>query len=352
MTIKVGINGFGRIGRQVLKAIQDYHGKELEVVAFNDIGDLKTMAHLLKYDSNYGRFDGTIEVLDDGLMINGKKVKAFKETDPSNIPWGDLGIDIVIESTGLFTIKKDGVNKKGKEVKGAENHITKGGAKKVIITAPAEGEDITIVLGVNDDKYDPKNHHVVSNASCTTNCLAPAIKVVHDNFKVVRGFMTTIHAYTNDQKILDLPHSDLRRARAAAMSIIPTTTGAARALKLVIPDLAGKVDGYALRVPTSTVSVVDLTVEMEKATTTEELRQTYRDAASKKPLKGILEAVDEPLVSIDFKGSAYSSSVDLPFTMVLGKESSNFAKIVSWYDNEWGYSVRTADLAALMAKSL
>lgn len=352
MTVKVGINGFGRIGRQVLKAIQDYHGKELEVVAFNDIGDLKTMAHLLKYDSNYGRFDGTIEVLDDGLMINGKKVKAFKETDPSNIPWGDLGIDIVIESTGLFTIKKDGVNKKGKEVKGAENHITKGGAKKVIITAPAEGEDITIVLGVNDDKYDPKNHHVVSNASCTTNCLAPAIKVVHDNFKVVRGFMTTIHAYTNDQKILDLPHSDLRRARAAAMSIIPTTTGAARALKLVIPDLAGKVDGYALRVPTSTVSVVDLTVEMEKATTTEELRQTYRDAASKKPLKGILEAVDEPLVSIDFKGSAYSSSVDLPFTMVLGKESSNFAKIVSWYDNEWGYSVRTADLAALMAKSL
>lgn len=352
MTVKVGINGFGRIGRQVLKAIQDYHGKELEVVAFNDIGDLKTMAHLLKYDSNYGRFDGTIEVLDDGLMINGKKVKAFKETDPSNIPWGDLGIDIVIESTGLFTIKKDGVNKKGKEVKGAENHITKGGAKKVIITAPAEGEDITIVLGVNDDKYDHKNHHVVSNASCTTNCLAPAIKVVHDNFKVVRGFMTTIHAYTNDQKILDLPHSDLRRARAAAMSIIPTTTGAARALKLVIPDLAGKVDGYALRVPTSTVSVVDLTVEMEKSTTTEELRQAFRDAASKKPLKGILEAVDEPLVSIDFKGSAFSSSVDLPFTMVLGKEASNFAKVVTWYDNEWGYSVRTADLAALMAKSL
>lgn len=352
MTVKVGINGFGRIGRQVLKAIQDYHGKELEVVAFNDIGDLKTMAHLLKYDSNYGRFDGKVEVADDGLLINGKKVKAFKETDPSNIPWGDLGVDIVIESTGLFTIKKDGVNKKGKEVKGAENHITKGGAKKVIITAPAEGEDITIVLGVNDDKYDPKNHHVVSNASCTTNCLAPAIKVVHDNYKVVRGFMTTIHAYTNDQKILDLPHSDLRRARAAAMNIIPTTTGAARALKLVIPDLAGKVDGYALRVPTSTVSVVDLTVEMEKATTTEELRQAFRDAASKKPLKGILEAVDEPLVSIDFKGSAYSSSVDLPFTQVLGKESSNFAKVVTWYDNEWGYSVRTADLAALMAKSL
>lgn len=352
MTTKVGINGFGRIGRQVLKAILDYHSDTLEVVAFNDIGDLKTMAHLLKYDSNYGRFNRSIEVVDDGLLIDGKKVKAFKETDPSSIPWGDLGVDIVIESTGLFTVKKDGVNKKGKMVKGAENHITSGGAKKVIITAPAEGEDITIVLGVNEDQYDPANHHVVSNASCTTNCLAPAIKVVHDHFKVVRGFMTTIHAYTNDQKILDLPHSDLRRARAAAMSIIPTTTGAARALKLVIPDLAGKVDGYALRVPTSTVSVVDLTVELEKATTTEELRQVYREAAAKPPLKGILEAVDEPLVSIDFKGSAYSSSVDLPFTMVLGKEESNFAKVVSWYDNEWGYSVRTADLAALMAKSL
>jgi glyceraldehyde 3-phosphate dehydrogenase len=352
MTTKVGINGFGRIGRQVLKAILDYHSDKLEVVAFNDIGDLKTMAHLLKYDSNYGRFDRKIEVEEDGLLVDGKKVKAFKETDPANIPWGDLGVEIVIESTGLFTIKKDGVNKKGKQVKGAENHITSGGAKKVIITAPAEGEDITIVLGVNEDKYDPANHHVVSNASCTTNCLAPAIKVVHDHFKVVRGFMTTIHAYTNDQKILDLPHSDLRRARAAAMNIIPTTTGAARALKLVIPDLAGKVDGYALRVPTSTVSVVDLTVELEKATTTEELRQIYRDAAAKPPLKGILEAVDEPLVSIDFKGSPYSSSVDLPFTMVLGKEESNFAKIVSWYDNEWGYSVRTADLAALMAKYL
>ncbi|MGB9673131.1 MAG: type I glyceraldehyde-3-phosphate dehydrogenase [Anaerolineales bacterium] len=352
MTVKIGINGFGRIGRQVLKAIMDYHGDELEVVAFNDIGDLKTMAHLLKYDTNYGRFNGTVEVVDDGLLINGKKVQGFKETDPSKIPWGDLGVEIVIESTGLFTIKKDGVNKKGKEVKGAENHITKGGAKKVIITAPAEGEDITVVLGVNDDKYDPKVHHVVSNASCTTNCLAPAVKVVHDKFKVVRGFMTTIHAYTNDQKILDLPHSDLRRARAAAMNIIPTTTGAARALKLVIPDMAGKLDGYALRVPTSTVSVVDLTVELEKATTTEELRQAYRDAAATKPLKGILEAVDEPLVSIDFKGSTFSSSVDLPFTMVLGKETSNFAKIVSWYDNEWGYSVRTADLAAMMAKTL
>lgn len=351
MAVKVGINGFGRIGRQVLKAIRDYHSDELEVVAFNDIGDLNTMAHLLKYDSNYGRFDGKVEVADDGMFIDGKKVKAFKETDPANIPWGDLGVEIVIEGTGIFTVKKDGVNKKGKMVKGAENHITKGGAKKVIITAPAEGEDITIVLGVNHDKYDPANHHVVSNASCTTNGLAPAVKVVHDKYKVVRGFMTTIHAYTNDQKILDLPHSDLRRARAAAMNIIPTSTGAARALKLVIPDLAGKLDGYALRVPTSTVSVIDLTVELEKATTTEELRQDYRDAAAG-ALKGILQAVDEPLVSIDFKGDPHSSSVDLPFTMVLGKESNNFAKIVAWYDNEWGYSVRTADLAALMAKFL
>ena len=351
MTIKVGINGFGRIGRQVLKAIHDYHPDSLEVVAFNDIGDLPTMAHLLKYDSNYGRFDGTVEVAENALLVDGKPVKAFKETDPSNIPWGDLGVSIVVESTGLFTIKQDGVNKKGKTVKGAENHITKGGAKKVIISAPAEGEDLTIVLGVNDDKYDPQVHHVVSNASCTTNGLAPAVKVVNDKYKIVRGFMTTIHAYTNDQKILDLPHSDLRRARAAAMSIIPTTTGAAKAIKLVIPELAGKLDGYALRVPTSTVSVIDLTVELETATTTEELRQAFRDAAAGS-LKGILQAVDEPLVSIDFKGDPHSSSVDLPFTLVLGKEKNNFAKIVAWYDNEWGYSVRTADLAAMMAKSL
>jgi glyceraldehyde 3-phosphate dehydrogenase len=351
MTTKVGINGFGRIGRQVLKAIRDYHPDTLEVVAFNDIGDLKTMAHLLKYDSNYGRFDGTVEVKDDKLFVDGKEIRVFKETDPSNIPWGSLGVDIVVESTGLFTIKSDGVNKKGKTVKGAENHITKGGAKKVIITAPAEGEDLTVVLGVNDAMYDPKIHHVISNASCTTNGLAPAVKVVHDKYKIVRGFMTTIHAYTNDQKILDLPHSDLRRARAAAMSIIPTTTGAAKAISLVIPDLKGKMDGYALRVPTSTVSVIDLTVELENSTTTEELRQSFRDAAAG-PLKGILQAVDEPLVSIDYKGDPHSSSVDLPFTMVLGKEKNNFAKVVAWYDNEWGYSVRTADLAALLAKSL
>jgi glyceraldehyde 3-phosphate dehydrogenase len=351
MTVKIGINGFGRIGRQVLKAIRDKYPNELEVAAFNDIGDMKTMAHLLRYDSNYGRFNGNVEVADDGLVIDGKKIKAFKETDPAAIPWGDVGVDIVIESTGLFTIKEDGVNKKGKQVKGAVNHI-KGGAKKVIISAPAEGEDLTIVLGVNEDQYDPKTHHVVSNASCTTNGLAPAVKVAHDKFKIVRGFMTTVHAYTNDQKILDLPHSDLRRARAAAMSIIPTSTGAAKALKLVIPDMAGKLDGYALRVPTSTVSIIDLTAEFETPATTEELRRAFRDAAQTPRLKGILQAVEEPLVSIDYKGDPHSSSIDLPFTQMLGKEKSTFAKIVAWYDNEWGYSCRTADLAAMMAKSL
>ncbi|MCS7060575.1 MAG: type I glyceraldehyde-3-phosphate dehydrogenase [Anaerolineae bacterium] len=350
--VKVGINGFGRIGRQVLKAIRDRHPDALEVVAFNDIGDLKTMAHLLKYDSNYGRFDGTVEVEgEDTLVVDGKPIKVFKETDPSKLPWGDLGVEIVVESTGLFTVKKDGVNKKGKTVLGAENHITKGGAKKVIISAPAEGEDLTIVMGVNEHMYDPANHHVVSNASCTTNCLAPAAKVVHDKFKIVRGLMTTIHAYTNDQRILDLPHSDLRRARAAAMSIIPTTTGAAKAVALVIPELKGKFDGYALRVPTSTVSVVDFTAQIEVPTTTEELRQAFREAAAG-PLKGILAAIDEPLVSIDFKGDPHSSSVDLPFTSVLGKDKSDFIKVVAWYDNEWGYSCRTADLAAYMAARL
>jgi glyceraldehyde 3-phosphate dehydrogenase len=336
MTIKVGINGFGRIGRQVLKAIRDDYPEVLEVAAFNDIGDLPTMAHLLKYDSNYGRFDDTVEIGDGELIIGGKAVKVFTEKDPANLPWGKLGVDIVVESTGIFRTKES-----------ASKHI-EAGAKKVIISAPAKGEDLTVVLGVNDHLYDPAVHHVVSNASCTTNGLAPAVKVAHDKFTIVRGLMTTIHAYTNDQNILDLPHKDLRRARAAAMNIIPTTTGAARALKLVIPDLAGKIDGYALRVPTSTVSVIDLTVEFEKSTTTEELRQAYRDAAAGE-LKGILEAQDEPLVSIDYKGSSFSSSVDLPFTMVLGG-SGTMAKIVAWYDNEWGYSVRTADLAAKMAK--
>lgn len=351
MAVRVGINGFGRIGRQVFKAIRDYYPETLEVVAFNDIGDLKTMAHLLKYDSNYGRFNGCVEVGDDALIVDGKPIKALKESDLSNLPWADLGVEIVIESTGVFTSKKDGVSKKGKVVQGAENHITKGGAKKVIISAPADGEDITIVMGVNDHMYDPAIHHVVSNASCTTNCLAPAAKVVHDKFRIVRGLMTTVHAYTNDQRILDLPHNDLRRARAAAMNIIPTTTGAAKALKLVIPELAGKFDGYALRVPVATVSIVDFTAQIATPTTTEELRQAFRDAAAG-PLKGILAAVDEPLVSGDFKGDAHSSSVDLPFTMVLGKDKSDFVKVVAWYDNEWGYSVRTADLANLVASKL
>jgi glyceraldehyde 3-phosphate dehydrogenase len=346
MTIKVGINGFGRIGRQVLKAMQDYHPDELEVVAFNDIGDLKTMAHLLKYDSNYGKFDGTVEVGDDGLVVNGKSVKAFTEKDPGNIPWKDLGVEIVIESTGIFRDKFTSGSKKG-----AECHITDGGAKKVIISAPAKNEDLTIVLGVNEKMYDPAKHHVVSNASCTTNGLAPAVKVVHDKYKVEYAFMTTIHSYTNDQRILDLPHKDLRRARAAAVNIIPTTTGAAKALKLVIPDLEGKVDGYSLRVPTPTVSVIDLTAMLATPVSTEELQQAFREA-SDGALKGILFAAEEPLVSIDYKGDPHSSIVDLEFTVALGSGKSNMVKIVAWYDNEWGYSVRTADLAALMAKSL
>ena len=340
MSVKVGINGFGRIGRQVIKAIRDYYPDELEVVAFNDIGDLYTMAHLLKYDSNYGRFDGTVVVGDEELIIDGKSVKAFKEADPGDIPWADYGVDIVIEGTGLFRSKEK-----------ASLHIDKGGAKKVIITAPAKGEDLTIVLGVNDELYNPAEHHILSNASCTTNGLAPAMKVVNDKFTIVKGFMTTIHAYTNGQRILDLPHKDLRRARAAGLSIIPTTTGAARALKLVIPELDGKIDGYALRVPTPTVSIIDVTAEIEEPTTTEELRQAFRDAADGS-LKGILAAVDEPLVSIDYKGSNFSSSVDLQFTQVLGAEKGTFIKVVTWYDNEWGYSIRTADLAAMVAKSL
>ena len=338
MATKVGINGFGRIGRQVLKAIRDFYPNDLEVVAANDLGDLKTMAHLLKYDSNYGRFDGTVEVADDGLMVDGKLVKFFSEKDPAALPWGELGVDIVVESTGVF-----------RDRAGASKHL-QAGAKKVIISAPAKGEDLTIVLGVNDDKYDPAKDNIVSNASCTTNCLAPAAKVVHDKYGIVQGLMTTIHAYTNDQKILDLPHSDLRRARAAAMSIIPTTTGAAKAVALVIPDLKGKFDGYALRVPTSTVSVVDFPVEVAKPADTDELRQAFRDAAAG-PMKGILDAVDEELVSIDYKGNTFSSSVDLAFTMVLGGKG-NMVKVVTWYDNEWGYSCRTADLAKMMADKL
>lgn len=337
MVTRVGINGFGRIGRQVFKVIRDSFGDSLEVVAVNDIGDVATMAHLLKYDSNYGVFDGTIKVVDRNLEVDGKQLKILAERDPANLPWGNLGVDIVIESTGLFT---------SAEKAGA--HM-KAGAKKVIISAPAKGEDLTIVLGVNDDQYDTDKHHIVSNASCTTNCLAPAAKVVNDSFGIIKGLMTTIHAYTNDQRILDLPHSDLRRARAAAMSIIPTTTGAAKAVALVIPALKGKFDGYALRVPTSTVSVVDFVCQVEKSTTTEGLRAALKEGATNGPMKNVMDYVEEPLVSIDFKGNPASSSVDAEFCQVLG---GDLVKVVTWYDNEWGYSNRTADLAHLMASNL
>jgi glyceraldehyde 3-phosphate dehydrogenase len=337
MTTKVGINGFGRIGRQVFKVIRDMYPDTLEVVAVNDIGDVPTMAHLLKYDSNYGKFDGTVEVVEEGLMVDGTLLKVLAERDPANLPWGELGVEIVVESTGIFRTGET-----------AGKHI-QAGAKKVIISAPAKGEDLTVVLGVNDDLYDSEKHHIVSNASCTTNCLAPPAKAVNDKFGIVKGLMTTIHAYTNDQKILDLPHKDLRRARAAAMSIIPTTTGAAKAVALVIPELKGKFDGYALRVPTSTVSVVDFVCEIEKEATTEELRAALKEAATTGQMKDVMDYVEEPLVSIDYKGNPASSSVDAQFCQAIG---GNMVKVVTWYDNEWGYSVRTADLADLMASKL
>ncbi len=332
MTTRVAINGFGRIGRQVFKALQRY-GDALQVVAINDLVDAETNAHLLKYDTNYGRYPGTVEVHNGNLVVDGKEIQVFAQRDPAQLPWGDLGIDIVIESTGVF-----------RERAKADLH-RQAGAKKVIITAPAKGPDITIVLGVNQDKYDPAQHHIVSNASCTTNCLAPAAKVVHDNFGIVQGVMTTIHAYTNDQRILDLVHTDLRRARAAAMNIIPTTTGAARAVALVIPELEGKFDGMAMRVPVSTVSVVDFVALVEKETTTEALLAAFREAAEG-PMKGILGVCEEPLVSSDFKGDERSSIIDALSTRVYG---GNMVKVVSWYDNEWAYAVRVADLAKFMA---
>ena len=337
MTVRVGINGFGRIGRQVFKAMLERYADDLEVVAFNDLGDLPTMAHLFKYDTNYGRFDGTVEVTDDGLLVNGKLLKAFSERDPGKLPWGDLGVDIVIESTGVFRNKQK-----------AQPHID-AGAKKVIISAPAKGDiDATIVLGVNQDIYDPANHHIISNASCTTNGLAPAAKVVHDAFTIKRAYLTTIHSYTNDQRILDLPHKDLRRARAAAMNIIPTTTGAAKAVGLVIPSLQGKFDGIAVRVPTSTVSLIDCVMEIEKETTTEALHDAFR-AAEAGPMKGILGFSEEPLVSVDYRGDSRSSIVDAQFTVAF---QGTMVKLVAWYDNEWGYSVRTADLAKMVADKL
>jgi glyceraldehyde 3-phosphate dehydrogenase len=345
MTVKVGINGFGRIGRQVLKAILEKYPDKMEVVAINDLFDATTNAHLFKYDSNYGIFPGPVTVDGSDLVINGKKIKVFAEKDPSHLPWKDYGVEIVIESTGVF---RDKLSNPEKGKIGAEVHITKGGAKKVIITAPAKNEDITICLGVNGEKYDPAKHHVVSNASCTTNCLAPAAKVVHDNWVIKRGFMTTVHAYTNDQRILDVAHSDPRRARAAALNIIPTTTGAAKAVALVIPDLKGKFDGYSLRVPTPTVSIVDFVAEVEKPVTAEELNAAFK-AAAEGPMKDILGVSTEPLVSMDFKGDSRSSIIDADNTMVIGE---TMVKVVTWYDNEWGYSCRTADLAAIMSDSL
>jgi len=343
MTIRIGINGFGRIGRQVLKAVLEKYPGELEVAAVNDLFDAATNAHLFKYDSNYGTYRGTVEVREGNLVIDGKTIRVFAEKDPGQLPWKDLGVQIVVESTGVFTDAKA----KG-EKPGASVHIEKGGARKVIISAPAKNEDLTLVMGVNDSQYDPTKHHILSNASCTTNCLAPAAKVVHDLVRIKRGVMTTVHAYTNDQRILDLAHKDLRRARAAGLNIIPTTTGAAKALAKVIPDLEGKFDGFSLRVPTPTVSVVDFVAEVERSTTAEELNTAFEKAAQG-PMKGILGITREPLVSSDFKGDDRSSIVDGLSTMVMG---GTMVKVVAWYDNEWSYSVRTADLAALMAKAL
>jgi glyceraldehyde 3-phosphate dehydrogenase len=332
MMTKVGINGFGRIGRQVLKAALEKYPNDYQVVAVNDLMDADTNAHLFKYDSNYGRFDGEVAVVDGDLVIDGTRIQVLAERDPAALPWGDLGVDIVIESTGIF-----------RDRAGASKHL-EAGAKKVIISAPAKDPDLTLVLGVNDKAYDPAKHNIVSNASCTTNCLAPPAKVVNDNFGIVKGLMTTIHSYTNDQRILDLAHSDMRRARAAAMNIIPTTTGAARAVALVIPALEGKFDGYALRVPTPTVSIVDFVCELEKETTSEAVNAAFK-AAAEGPMRGILGLSEEPLVSMDYKGDPRSSIVDADLTNVLG---GNMVKVVTWYDNEWGYSVRCADLVKLM----
>ena len=324
---RVAINGFGRIGRQVTKAILDTYPDDLQIVAINDLGDVGAFAHLFKYDTNYGRYDGEVEYRDGSLVINGHSIALCNERNPADLPWKDLDIDVVVESTGVFTDRDK-----------AELHLT-AGARKVIISAPAKGEDLTVCLGVNEDAYDAASHHVLSNASCTTNCLAPAAKVVSDTFGIKMGLMTTVHAYTGDQHILDLFHSDMRRARAAAMSIIPTTTGAAKAVSLVVPELQGKFDGMAMRVPTSTVSVVDFVAETERPGSTEELLAAFDEAAAG-PMKGILAVNRDPLVSIDFKGDAHSSTIDAEFTAFYG----NLVKVVTWYDNEWAYSKRVADL--------
>ena len=332
MAYQVGINGFGRIGRNVFRAA--LNNPEINIVAVNDLTDAKTLAHLLKYDSVHGILDAEVKADGDAIIVNGKRIQVLAERNPVDLPWGKMGVEIVVESTGIFTAKEK-----------AEAHI-QAGAKKVIISAPATGEDVTIVLGVNEDKYDPKNHHVVSNASCTTNCLAPFIKVLNDSFGVKRGMMTTVHSYTNDQQILDLPHKDLRRARAAAENIIPTTTGAAKAVGLVLPELQGKLNGFSLRVPTPNVSVTDLVAELDKSVTAEEINDALKTAAAG-PMKGILDFSNEPLVSKDYNGNPHSSIVDGLSTMVI---DGNMVKVVSWYDNEWGYSNRVVDLAVFMGK--
>lgn len=332
MSAKIAINGFGRIGRNVLRAAQG--NADFEVVAINDLTDAATLAHLLKYDSVHGTFASEVSATDDAIVVDGQTIKIFSERDPAALPWKELGVEIVIEATGLFTNGAD-----------AGKHI-QAGASKVIISAPGKEVDLTICLGVNEDSYDPAKHHIISNASCTTNCLAPVAKVLLEKFGIVKGLMTTIHAYTNDQRILDFPHSDLRRARAAALSMIPTTTGAAKAVSLVLPELVGKLDGLAIRVPTPNVSMVDLVVETEKQTTTEEVNAALK-AAADGPLKGILDFCELPLVSSDFNGCSASSSVDAATTSVIG---GNMVKVMSWYDNEWGYSNRIVDLALLMAE--
>jgi glyceraldehyde 3-phosphate dehydrogenase len=333
MPVRVGINGFGRIGRQVLRAILEHHPQTLEVVAINDLTTAATNAHLLKYDSNYGRFPGTVEALEDAILVNGRKVQVFSQREPGAIPWSSLGVEVVVESTGRFT-----------DAAKARAHL-QGTVKKVIISAPARGEDIMLVLGVNDHRYDPERHHIISNASCTTNCVAPKAKVLHEALGIQKALMSTVHAYTNDQRVLDLYHEDLRRARAAALNIIPTTTGAARAVGVVLPELQGKVHGVAFRVPVSTVSLTDLVAVVERPTTVEEVNAAFREAAAG-PLKGILEYCDEPLVSSDFKGHPASCIFDSLGTMVIG---GNLVKVLGWYDNEWGYACRTADLCAMVA---
>lgn len=334
MTARVAINGFGRIGRLTLRTILERHKTDLTVVAINDMADLQTNAHLFRYDSTYGIFPGKVEVGEGILQIDGLNISAINQKDPSRLPWKQLNVDIVIESTGVFT-----------DAAQVKAHL-EAGAKKVIITAPAKDEDITIVLGVNDSAYNPRKHHIVSNASCTTNCLAPVAKVIHDDFGIERGLMTTTHAYTNDQRILDLMHKDLRRARAAAMNIVPTSTGAAKAIGLVMPELKGKLHGLSLRVPTSTVSVVDLVVDLKKSASVKDLNMALKEAAEDK-MRGILAYCEEPLVSSDFRGNSASSIVDGLSTVVL---EGKMAKVLSWYDNEWGYSCRVGDLATLMAE--